>query len=184
MEVLGHDSYMVKVDGSNRVTKRNRQFLRRITPYTADTDNCHPPILPPVACVPAIPIDSPDSLEDTVGHNPDPGHDRQPVHGNPVDPASPPEDDLAHTSDHTPDTEPAVPAVHVPTTAPQPRQIPKHLKERWIVNPELVRKRPNEQAAMYSPAQSRMKWDIHELEEDYPILSQIISHMLLAYLAS
>ena len=58
------------------------------------------------------------------------------------------------------------------------------MKERWFVNPELVKKRSNEQAAMHSPANSRMKWDIHELEEDYPILSQIISHMLLAYLAS
>ena len=58
------------------------------------------------------------------------------------------------------------------------------MKERWFVNPELVKKRSNEQAAMYSPANSRMKWDIHELEEDYPILSLRASPKLLAYLAS
>ena len=31
IETLGHDSYLVKVDGSGRVTKRNRRFLRKFT---------------------------------------------------------------------------------------------------------------------------------------------------------
>ena len=35
MEALPHDQYVVKVDGSGRLTTRNRQFLRRYTPsYT------------------------------------------------------------------------------------------------------------------------------------------------------
>ena len=34
VEVLGHDTYHVKMDGSGRVTKRNRRFLRQILPYT------------------------------------------------------------------------------------------------------------------------------------------------------
>ena len=33
MEVLPNRQYKVKVDGSGRITLRNRQFLRRILPY-------------------------------------------------------------------------------------------------------------------------------------------------------
>ena len=35
VEVLGHDSYLVKVDGSGRTTQRNRRFLKPITPYAS-----------------------------------------------------------------------------------------------------------------------------------------------------
>ena len=33
VEVNGFDQYMVKVDGSGRLTRRNRKFLRKFTPY-------------------------------------------------------------------------------------------------------------------------------------------------------
>ena len=33
VEVLDHDSYMVKMDGSGRITKRNRRFLKEIKTY-------------------------------------------------------------------------------------------------------------------------------------------------------
>ena len=33
VEAVGHDAYMVKVDGSGRVSKRNRQYLRPILSY-------------------------------------------------------------------------------------------------------------------------------------------------------
>ena len=39
VEDEGFDSYMIKVDGSNKVTKRNRRFLRKIIPYIQATDN-------------------------------------------------------------------------------------------------------------------------------------------------
>ena len=32
MDILGFDSYLVKVDGSGRLTKRNRRFLRKFVP--------------------------------------------------------------------------------------------------------------------------------------------------------
>ena len=35
IETLDHDSYLIKVDGSGRVTKRNRRYLRRFTPPSA-----------------------------------------------------------------------------------------------------------------------------------------------------
>ena len=43
LEVLTHNSYLVKIHGSNKVTKRNRQFLRKLEPYVADID---PPQVP------------------------------------------------------------------------------------------------------------------------------------------
>ncbi len=33
LESLGHDSYLVWMDGSGHITKRNRKFLRPIRPY-------------------------------------------------------------------------------------------------------------------------------------------------------
>ena len=39
VEVLNHDSYLVKIDGSRRISKRNRQYLRKLTPYQCDTDD-------------------------------------------------------------------------------------------------------------------------------------------------
>ena len=35
LESLPHDSYLIKIDGSNKVTKRNRQFLRSFVPFQA-----------------------------------------------------------------------------------------------------------------------------------------------------
>ena len=42
VENQGFDSYLVKVDGSNHVTKRNRRFLRKIVPYINRTDSNQP----------------------------------------------------------------------------------------------------------------------------------------------
>ena len=38
VEVGTHDQYKVKVDGSGRVTLRNRKFLRHFKPATTDID--------------------------------------------------------------------------------------------------------------------------------------------------
>ena len=63
VEILGHDSYLIKVDGSNRLTKRNRQFLRRLSPYKCDADDFVPATSPASAQV--IPLDAPDPLLDS-----------------------------------------------------------------------------------------------------------------------
>ena len=39
---LGHNKYRIKVDGSGRVTDRNRQFLRQFTPHTPVQSGPHP----------------------------------------------------------------------------------------------------------------------------------------------
>ena len=36
VELLGFDSYLVKLDGSGHLTRRNRQFLRKFTPFSSD----------------------------------------------------------------------------------------------------------------------------------------------------
>ena len=54
VEDLGHDSYSVKIDGSGRLTKRNRQFLRKFTAPTFHID------LPGTALRP-LPLDTPPS---------------------------------------------------------------------------------------------------------------------------
>ena len=41
---LSHDSFLVRVEGSNNVTKRNRQFIWKIEPYIADTDLSQLPV--------------------------------------------------------------------------------------------------------------------------------------------
>ena len=48
IECPEHDSYLVKIDGSNKVTKRNRQFLRRLEPFKVDEDT---PISEPIQTV-------------------------------------------------------------------------------------------------------------------------------------
>ena len=45
-ETLGHDQYVIKIDGSGRVTKRNRRFLRAFTPATSRM-GCEPFTAPP-----------------------------------------------------------------------------------------------------------------------------------------
>ena len=43
IEVKQHDQYLVKVDGSGRVTARNRKFLRKFTPFSPSNNlNCNP----------------------------------------------------------------------------------------------------------------------------------------------
>ena len=36
VESLPHDSFLVRIDGSRKLSRRNRQFLRKFTPFTTD----------------------------------------------------------------------------------------------------------------------------------------------------
>ena len=66
VEVLGHDSYLIKVHGSNRITKRNRQFLKKLLPYKCDVDDYVSPVS--VSHIPSektLQSDAPDPLEDS-----------------------------------------------------------------------------------------------------------------------
>ncbi|XP_012939615.1 uncharacterized protein LOC106012147 [Aplysia californica] len=46
-EVLDHNQYIVKIDGSGRVTRRNRRFLRAFKPATTATERAPPRPHPP-----------------------------------------------------------------------------------------------------------------------------------------
>ena len=51
LDDLGHNKYRIKVDGSGRVTDRNRQFLRQFTPVTqaqpGPRPDYHQPVVQP-----------------------------------------------------------------------------------------------------------------------------------------
>ena len=82
VEVLPHDAYLVKVHGSRALTKRNRRFLRKLTPF-------HPasPVLPgesyavprlcsqpPAGTAAADPTASPEAPQGEVAPPPPPAH--------------------------------------------------------------------------------------------------------------
>ena len=59
VEVRDHDQYIVKVDGSGRMTIRNRKFLKKITPYSMTkhfkrSDSPVAPADPPVSQPPVV----------------------------------------------------------------------------------------------------------------------------------
>ena len=56
VEVRDHDQYVVKVDGSGRLTKRNRRFLRAFSPASATIDN------PPFSSTPTVEVPGEKSL--------------------------------------------------------------------------------------------------------------------------
>ena len=126
LEVGPHDSFLVKVDGSGKVTKRNRQFLRRFEPFSAEprTATALPPVPPAahLASPPPAPI-SPPAAPVTLQLPPLPISDVPDISLTMDQPGSPP---------HTVDS---------PIPVPKPT-IPKHLRERWVVNPNLTSYQP------------------------------------------
>ena len=60
VESLGFDSYNVKIDGSGRITKRNRRYLRKYTPATID-------IAPSVSAQPVL---APPMISQNIPHAP------------------------------------------------------------------------------------------------------------------
>ena len=131
VEKKEHDQYVVKVDGSGRLTSRNRRFLRAYTPATP----CIAPANPPSSChqratPPATPAepDIPPTLEDLS---------LRPTH------ALPPEDDSP--SDAHPDARndlttsgPPTPQHGLQASSPRPRRVrqpPKRFEPetgKWI----------------------------------------------------
>ena len=89
LENLGYNKYRVKVDGSDRVTDRNRQFLRQFTPATS--------IQP--------------------GPRPDPSYTPEPELGFNPQPVAQPSQPTQIIPDITP--EPQIPTTPKPVAAPQ-----------------------------------------------------------------
>ena len=119
METLPHNSYTVKVDGSNHVTRRNRQFLRKIIPYrsvqTPDLHSNYP------AAEDTKPTIKPPHLR--VKWIINPAIERKPEAQSP----------------EAVDTDRRLPTA-TPAQTTKPGVKPPHLREKWIVNPALKKK--------------------------------------------
>ena len=139
LKVLPHDSLLVKIDGSAKVTKRNRKFLRRFEPFAPQLSR--PQTQPP----PAVPWVPPPQQEPPVP---------KPTSTQELGPAPPleiptsqphtPTDSSSQSSDFTPvqpqltPVTPPFQSAHNQLAPPNPRhqsQLPKHLREKWIVYP-------------------------------------------------
>ena len=56
IEDLGYNKYRIRIDGSGRVTDRNRQFLRKFSSVTPSEMGYSSPSLPPQSQPPAVPV--------------------------------------------------------------------------------------------------------------------------------
>lgn len=137
IEILGHESYLLKIHGSNVMSKRNRRHLRKITPYQSviqDSPQPRPAYSPPVtrgqssapppglsspspatATPPPPTLPSPPTAETP---KPPPTQSSDPSLPSPASPSPPPGQSQA----------PPVPAV----TKKIKGKLPPHLRERWI----------------------------------------------------
>ena len=122
LENMGHNKYRIKVDGSGRVTDRNRQFLRQFTPVTPSQPGPRPdnvivptPVAEPepqrmVEPEPVAP--PPQPVEIPLGTNPGAQVPSTPT---PVAPSTP-------TSPATPESPSFVTPPTTPTTVLPPRR--------------------------------------------------------------
>ena len=128
LEALPHNSYTVKVDGSNHVTKRNRQFLRKILPFVPTPPRLiNTPMLPAKQTEHTLPSDTMATPTNKVV--PEPMLPTEPDAPVPLPTATKPN--------------PIVPCPPNPGPAPsnktQKSNKPPHLRVKWIVNPALKR---------------------------------------------
>ena len=112
VELCGHDSILVKVDGSSRLTQRNRRFLKKITPYS--TLIKHNPV--PHVPVPIVPHQHHDSNGDApTGQSQPTVHQEKPLQEPLPQLQEPHHQQPAHQT-------------------PKPSSsLPRHLREKWIV---------------------------------------------------
>ena len=141
IEVQKFDSYLIKIDGSRTVTKRNRKFLRRIVPFINAVAQPQPETNPEAPVVPVstnTPTPTPNTTP-TVGTTPIPSQTRTPklTSRQPIK-----ERWIVTKKSQTKETNTTVSAVPALPTTPTP--IPSLIKppeptsgqpvrERWIV---------------------------------------------------
>ena len=135
IEAGPHSSYFVSIDGYRTMTKRNRQFLRKIVPFIQPTKSTTPLPAPatrsrnstnPQAPSPPIPVTNvPPVGQPQAVHTADQAqHVPVPVDDLP----QPPQHDVQELDIGQAEDAPAG------VTAPKPKpQLPPHLRERWIV---------------------------------------------------
>ena len=138
-EDLGHDSYSVKIDGSGRLTKRNRQFLRKFTAPTLHID------LPGTAPRP-LPLETPPSPSHT-SHRYDVAnpviHSAPAATAHPVDSALRDQNNVEDDTSHSVVPMPVVPMPDTvsPTASPQTDSQPS-VEEQPPVPTSVATSRP------------------------------------------
>ena len=132
VQAAENDQYVVKIAGSNRITLRNRKYLRRVEPvipFTACVPTPHKPNTPPADLI--------QTTTNTVAEPPDhtdgdlPGVPNEPLH---ID-ETPSENDIITNSYPTNENRPAAehaaePTVVTPPMQPPPMQPPPPNTER------------------------------------------------------
>ena len=122
LDDLGHNKYRVKVDGSGRVTYRNRQFLRQFTPVTQAQPGPRPDYHPPV--VDSEPQVSLPQSPEPVLSNPEPvvnvPEQQTPTPSPPQTPTPSPSQPVAHPT--IPESPSFVTPPSTPVTTTPPRR--------------------------------------------------------------
>ena len=142
LEVLPHDSYIVRIDGSYSTTRRNRKFLRKFTPFHKLSD----PILPTSPLPPLQENWPDDTLYEPALQIPVSRLQPQPARASPqpVDepqPVSTPPPATAHEQVRSPRAQEfnqSAQQEFQETNYQQPTRrnnLPRHLRERWILTP-------------------------------------------------
>ena len=142
IEVRQYDQYVVKVDGSNRVTLRNRKFLRKFTPVIPREKMITYPVPAAPVPVPAVQdkvapqstpppkshlTPSPSQSDLNITH-PNPHLTPSPLRGTVQSDADIPQVELAPPTPPTPSTDTSIPSrVHI--ADPVPKKIPLMLKK-------------------------------------------------------
>ena len=122
IEAGPHNSYTISVDGSRTITKRNRQYLRKISPFVHS----------------AIPL-QPQKTSSKEIHESDPKPTVQqvlpsketiPLPAPASQPFIPPdsEDTPLSVANAEPENDPPIPKI-----LPKKKTLPPHLRERWVV---------------------------------------------------
>lgn len=140
MESLGHDSYTVKVDGSGRVTKRNRKFLRRFDPASSEILGAVPMAPSHGITNEARPVAQPPTRP--APHRPAPPSSAPSL---PARPCPPPSAPTALTSEQPHFAEPATPPRRGPgpdSLVPEQRQV-QDLDSRVSQEPTDLRVPPS-----------------------------------------
>jgi hypothetical protein len=130
VEVLEFDSYLVKIDGSNHVTKRNRKFLRKFSTYI---DKVAGPDTPSLHSTPP-PYPTPRPAPSAAGATPPPPPS-SPSHAAPGLPSS--AQPATPTASPIPTPNPNVTSVPLVMSPPKivPNKKKTGVKEMWIVSP-------------------------------------------------
>jgi hypothetical protein len=149
VEDQGFDSYTVKVDGSNHITKRNRKFLRHVIPYidAAEDQSVSYPADKPAPQNPDPKPSEPTAIPSKPFQTTEPPTQPTDHHLQPVpQPVQLP----VQQSVQQPNVSDTPVQISYPRTAPKllvTKLLPPHLCHKWIVNNKLVKsdkKLPND----------------------------------------